>query len=182
MLLCNFLDFCNDVADKGTIKLEAIELRPVQPLMQIGPQLHVFDAKWFVEEFWLKEWDAIRKAYNDQLPGRPLTDTEIVGNCWYITNKFIGALQDSARLSHLDTSVGAAAFHADLILKPGYSLNGVMPTKAWSGHRTAIVRLTEDGATFEDYYVEPQLTYAQFNRTKVSDATAAGIRLVQFGM
>ena len=182
MLLCNFLDFCNDISDKATLRENGIEFRPAMPLMQIGPQLHVFDHNWFVEEFWLKEWDGIRKAYNDQLPGRPLTDTEAVGNCWYITNKFIGALQDSARLAHLNTPVGAAALHADIILKQGYSLNGVMPTAAWSGHRTAIVRLTKDGTNYEDYFVEPQLTYALFTLTKVTDAAAAGIRTVQCGM
>ena len=46
-------------------------------------------------------------------------------------------------------------------------------------HRTAILAVTKDGQTWNPVFVEPQLSYAQFQTTTLDDAIARGVLLVE---
>ena len=63
-----------------------------------------------------------------------------------------------------------------IFIPAGYELNHV---PGWGAHRTAIVALTSDGVNWHPVFVEPQLGYAQFKTTPLTDAALAGVVVVE---
>jgi len=82
----------------------------------------------------------------------------------------------SSRQTYGDENVGPGMLEASILIPAGYSLNHV---PGFGAHRTAIVAVTSDGTNWHPFFVEPQLGYALYKTTPLTDAAAAGIALVE---
>ena len=134
--------------------------------------VHVFDPKVLQEEVW-PVWCQIVKAINDQVPNAPLRNNSVRGICDEIVSRFVAELSLSTRQRYGDEDVGPGVRAVTVLIPAGYSLNMV---PGYGAHRTTIMALkTDDTAGWQPYFVEPQLTYAQYQITPLADAVLAGV-------
>lgn len=146
-----------------------------EQIMMTAPYVHVFDRNWMQETFW-PYWDAVRKELNRKLLNAPEQNNVKRGICDEITKRFISELIVASRQLHGDEDIGIAAVESSVMIPEGYSLNYV---PGLGGHRTIVCALTDDGQTFSVEFLEPQLTYALYQTTKVRDAIVDGVEYVE---
>ncbi|NBR87736.1 MAG: hypothetical protein EBS84_20165 [Proteobacteria bacterium] len=146
-----------------------------EQVMMTAPYVHVFDRMWLQETFW-PYWDKVKRAINKQLKNKPLENTVKRGICDEITKRFVSELIIASRQLHGDEDVGVAALESSVMILQDRSLNYV---PGLGGHRTCVLGLTDNGETFEVEFVEPQLTYAMFQTTKIRDAIVDSVEFVE---
>ena len=88
--------------------------------------------------------------------------------------RFIAELTFSTRIKYGDEDVAPGALEASILIQEE-PLNFV----ADGAHRTSILAVTKDGQTWNPDFVEPQLSYAQYQTTTLDDALARGVVLVE---
>ena len=144
-------------------------------LLPTAPYVHVFDAEFLQEDFW-PTWLQIVREVNAKVANRPLENNAVRGICDEITARFKSECAMSSRQTYGDDNVGPGMLEASILIPVGYSLNHV---PGFGAHRTAIVALTSDGTNWHPVFVEPQLGYAQFKTTPLTDAALAGVVVVE---
>jgi len=138
-----------------------------------APYVHVFDAKWLQEDFW-PIWCEIKRELNEAVSSRPLENNARRGICDEITKRFIAELTLSTRIKYADEDVAPGAQEVSVII-----YNEPLNFVSDGAHRTAILAVTKDGQTWNPVFVEPQISYAQYQTTTLDDALARGVLLVE---
>jgi hypothetical protein len=146
-------------------------------VMPTAPYVHVFDMNWLRDEFW-PVWDEIRHAYKYAQGNQKsvLENSVKRGNCDEITKRFVSYLIESVRELYDQEDVGTGAFETSVELF-GPDFTGVTLNKVSGpgGHRTVIVAGKISETAWQPIFVEPQLTYSQYEETTVCDAIDRGI-------
>ena len=138
-----------------------------------APYVHVFDAQWLQEDFW-PIWCEIKRELNEAVPSRPMKNNARRGICDEITKRFIAELTLSTRIKYGDEDVAPGALEASIMI-----YDEPVNLVSDGAHRTSILAVTNDGQTWNPVFVEPQLSYAQFQTTTLDDAIARGVLLVE---
>ena len=138
-----------------------------------APYVHVFDAQWLQEDFW-PVWCETKRELNQTVPARPLENNARRGICDEITKRFIAELTLSTRIKYADEDVAPGAQEVSVII-----YNEPLNFVSDGAHRTAILAVTKDGQTWNPVFVEPQISYAQYQTTTLDDALARGVLLVE---
>ena len=140
-----------------------------------APYVHVFDETWLQETFW-PHWCAVKRAIDEQLPARPMTNSGQRGICDEINKRLIAELILSCRIANADANIAPGALEASVLIVGG--LNRV----ASGAHRCAIAAVTKNGTEWRPVFIESQLSYADYETTDMLDAAGRGTVLCEHWM
>lgn len=153
-----------------TIELQA-HLRGMEPFVEFpallrAPYVMVPSREWFEAKWNQQWWEYCTGRSFRYLPGSGMCEQFARAACVELNFCCIETVRawDASR-----RDVHVAALEAFVLIPPGELLNGV----ADGGHATVLVALTEDGATYDLYFWEPQNRQLR----RAAEALAAGVRI-----
>jgi len=156
------------------LEIEVVAPSCVLQSLACAPNVHVYDYEWFRDKFWPK-WSEYVRAVNAQIEEKPLLNSPVRGICDEITKEFATKLIQATRRARKDQDVGAGVKETSIIIPADYVLNRI---PGYGPHRNALVWVTKDGGkTHKRLFVEPQLSYANYEDKELEIALRDGVVL-----